>query len=123
MIRVFISVFVVVLWLPAVGIAQQWDTQEKILAGAFIAGQFVNYGQAKWTLTEPGWHEINPIVDHIWDHGGTKGLVAWKVGSTALLLGLADLLPGWRKYILWFGNIGVWGMVTHDKIVGVGWRF
>jgi hypothetical protein len=86
------------------------------LAGTFVVGQTINYGQAKYVLTHDEWEELNPILDKL----GKDGLLPWKLGTTALSLYIADRLPPKkRKWWLSVCNVVVWSFVVHDAYVGV----
>lgn len=113
------KLFILTLLALSLSSCSTWSTSEKVLAGTFLAGQAVNYGQANWTLTEPNWHEVNPIIEQI----GTNHLLAWKLGTSALTLSAAHLFPKWRKPILVGASTIVWGFVFYDLSQGVGWRW
>jgi len=110
-------ILLIILTLPALLGCAHWTRTEKVLAGTFVAGQAINYAQTKYVLTNDDWHEINPITDAV----GKDYLLPYKLGSTLLVLGIANYVsPKWRKGILIVSNALVWGFVGHDLIVGVG---
>lgn len=94
-----------------------------LLVVLFVIGQGINYGQAKFALTEPNWWEINPLVEYIWNHWGTVGLLGWKVLGVVVLVGASFVLAKCTMYILLAGNVIVWAFVVHDVFKGTGWRF
>ena len=102
---------------------RDWSASEKALAGTFTLGQVINYSQTMNTLRDDDWHELNPVIDAVYDEWGREGVVAWKVGTTAAMLYMADKLPKYRKTILWVSNTVVWSVVGHDVYVGVGFSW
>ena len=105
----------VVLSLTSCTTCSTWKPKDKALAGTFMAGQFVNYGQ----INNPGWNEINPILEG----AGKTRVLAWKVASTGIMLKVADAFPEYRTSILIICNTVLWSLVSHDLIAGVGWQW
>jgi hypothetical protein len=90
---------------------------------SFTAGQVVNYGQVVYVEEKDSWHELNPLVDSVYDNYGRSGLIMYKTASTGILYYAAHKLPKYRTTILTIANVIVWGFVAHDMYVGVGWRW
>ena len=101
--------------------AEQWSKTDLALAGAFIVGQAINYAQTNEVLNNPHqWYEMNPLMPA----RNTGELIAWKLGSSLALLGVAHFLPShWRKWLLVSGNIVVWGFIAHDYGAGVSFKW
>lgn len=100
-----------------------WSRTDKAMMGSFVAGQAINYGQVVYVCERDDWHELNPMVDEIWDKSGKIGILSYKLVSTGLVYLAADRLPKYRTEILGASNVIVWSVVSHDLAVGVGWRF
>ena len=116
-------VVLIVILFPGVVLAAEWSDGEKALVGTFVVGQVVNYSQTMNTLRDDDWHELNPVIDSIYDEYGRGGIIAWKVGTTAALVYAADRLPKYRRLILAVSNTIVWSVVGHDVYVGVGFSW
>ena len=100
--------------------ADKWDHVDLVFAGTFVLGQAINYAHINETVNNEYWHEINPLMPA----KNTTELIAWKTGSTLLILGIAHILPSkWRKALLGSANAVVWGFVIHDFGVGVSMRW
>ena len=102
--------------------AGDWDKTEKILGSAFIIGQGINYIQTREVQKRENLYEINPYMRSIAGDSEWR-LAAWKIGTTAGVIGLAHILPPkWRKITLGGANLGVWFFVGHDIIrIGGFW--
>jgi len=101
-----------------------WDKSDKALGATFVAGQALNYSQTMYVCTEDDWREINPVMNAVYGQGGRAGVVAWKAGTTALILAVADMLDAdRRKMLLSISNAVVWSFVAHDAFVGVGFSW
>jgi hypothetical protein len=104
----------------------KWDKQEKQLMWMYVAGQIVDYGQTNdiYERKDEGYYEINPVIDKVYETGGSPALAVWKVGGTLAVAGAAHHLESkWRKRLLIGVNMVVWGLVTNNFIIGLNWSF
>ena len=102
-----------------------WTKSEKASMGLFALGEGANTWQIKelYDRQDEGFYEINPIIDNIHEKHGMTGVVIYKAISTGLIGAAAHYLTDWRDRILKTSNFIVWGVVGHDYVIGLRFRW
>lgn len=102
-----------------------WTKGDMGLMGTFAIGQALNTAQINdiYHRLDEEYYEINPMIDDIYDEFGMEGVIAWKAIGTALVGTLAHYCMDWRDRILKISHMIIWGLVSHDYVLGLRFRF
>ena len=85
-----------------------WTEQEKIAAGAMVAGRAADMLSTSYAL-DHGCIETNPFLG---EHPDDQTLLLWGIGTSLLILGIAHLLPSdWRIGVL-YGTATISGIAA-----------
>jgi len=96
-----------------------WQTKDKLLLGAFAAGQFLSAGNMNYQQ-EHDCYEVNPIYGK---HPDKQTIYNIKIMETFLLFSLTEFFPKYRTEVLLLSNMVVFGFIYYDNKQGIDFKF
>ena len=109
----------ILLFLPALALADPWTTGEKVAEGTYMALHTIDYMQTKWIAKHgPAWHESFNTVLGSQPSVGRVNL--FFLGTTIAQPIIASLLPtDWRRAWLAAGIGMEFELTTHNAAIGI----
>ena len=115
-------ILTILLFLPAIALADPWTTGEKVAEGTYLALHIVDWSQTRYIAKHDNYYEsFNSVLGPRPSVGAVN---MWFLGTGIAQPIIASLLPTeWRR--IWIGaGIGMeFALTTHNSAIGIKMDF